>query len=294
MSWKVSSAENGQILRQFLRDREISRLALTEIKHNGGKIFVNGEEVNVRYEVKAGDEVVVYFPIEKPSEHLIAENIPLEIVYEDDYSIVINKQAGINSIPSRLQPSGSLANALMYYYEQIGHTAAPHIVTRLDRDTSGLMLVAKNSHVHHLFSKSHNEKLVKRQYEAIVHGKILKSGEVDAPIGRKDTSIMEREVRSDGKYALTLYERVHYDPMLDISRVRLDLKTGRTHQIRVHMSHLGHPLIGDRMYGGSTERIDRQALHCYKISFKHPITGVEFSFEIAPAEDMQAVISESN
>lgn len=290
LSWRVNDNEHRQVLREFLRDKEISRLALTEIKYEG-RICVNGEEVNVRYIVNEGDEVEVHFPVEKPSELLISEDIPLEIVYEDDYLLVINKQAGLNSIPSRLQPTGSIANALMYHYEKTGHVAAPHIVTRLDKETSGLMLIAKNSHVHNLFSKSQNGKQVKRQYEALVHGEILESGEVNAPIGRKDSSIIEREVREDGKQALTLFNRESYHQDKDLSRVRLELMTGRTHQIRVHMSYLGHPLIGDNLYGGSTDLINRQALHCYQISFKHPITKDELLFKIELADDLKGIIT---
>jgi len=288
LSWEVKKEHNGILLREFLKLKELSKRALTDIKFQGGKITVNGEEKTVRTMLKELDLVQIYFPIEKPSEDLIAEDIPFEIVYEDDAVLVINKPFGIPSIPSREHPNGTLANGLLFYYQTIGLQSTIHIVTRLDKDTSGLMLVAKNRYIHYLFSK--NElKNVQRKYLAIVHGQMndLK-GVIRAKIARKSDSIIERIVSEEGQEAITYYKVLLVNR--DYSVVELELETGRTHQIRVHMSSIGHPLIGDDLYGGNTDRLKRQALHSYQLSFVHPIDLTEKNFEIALPADVKRLL----
>ncbi|XRG79307.1 RluA family pseudouridine synthase [Rossellomorea sp. GAMAL-10_SWC] len=288
LSWEVKKEHNGILLREFLKLKELSKRALTDIKFQGGKITINGEEKTVRTMLKELDLVQIYFPIEKPSEDLIAEDIPFEIVYEDDAVIVINKPFGIPSIPSREHPNGTLANGLLFYYQTIGLQSTIHIVTRLDKDTSGLMLIAKNRYIHYLFSKNELEN-VKRKYLAIVHGEMKNTeGVIRAKIARKSDSIIERIVSEEGQEAIT-----HYKVLLvnkDNSVVELELETGRTHQIRVHMSSIGHPLIGDDLYGGNTDRLKRQALHSYQLSFVHPIDHTEKNFEIALSADLERLL----
>jgi 23S rRNA pseudouridine1911/1915/1917 synthase len=289
LKWDVFSGDEGKTIKEFLKAHQISKAALTDIKFSGGKILVNEDEMNVRYLLKMGDQLSVIFPIEVPSEGLLSESIPLEIVYEDEYVLIVNKPPFMNTIPSREHPSGSLANALLGYYEQIGLSAATHIVTRLDRNTSGLVLVAKHRHVHHLLSDQQKSGLVKRTYLAIVHGRLREDvGTIKAPIGRKPNSIIEREVSEYGQYACT-----HFRVLERFDRftfVELQLETGRTHQIRVHMSYLGYPLLGDDLYGGSLEFINRQALHCRAVTFIHPFSGREMRFEVPLAEDMGKLI----
>ena len=289
LEWTVENQESNKVLRDYLADKKISKSALADIKFKGGYIFVNQQEVTVRYILKTGDQVTVIFPKEEGSEQLKGERIPLSIVYEDEYVMVVNKPAGMSTIPSREHPTGSLANAIIGHYEQIGHSATVHIVTRLDRDTSGLVLIAKHRHIHHLLSLSKSIKTVERKYKAIVTGVITPlAGTVEEPIGRMDTSIIKREVREDGQYACTEYKTLQV--LERYSLVELKLQTGRTHQIRVHMAHLGHPLLGDDLYGGSRELIKRQALHCYSLKFLHPITGKELSFENRLPKDMMQLI----
>ncbi|RDU35592.1 RNA pseudouridine synthase [Neobacillus piezotolerans] len=290
LKWEAGKSDTGKILREFLKEKEISSTALTDIKFKGGSIGVNGREVTVRYVLSEGDLVSVAFPQEKPADAVRAEDIPLNIVYEDDYLIVVNKPAAMNTIPSREHPSGSLANGLIGYYEKIGLQATSHVVTRLDRDTSGLVLVAKHRHVHHLLSKQQKSGGVKREYEAFAEGEFTERlGRVEQPIGRKSDSIIEREVRADGQYACTNYHVIGTYGNL-FSHVRLRLETGRTHQIRVHMAWIGHPLIGDDLYGGDVTLIPRQALHCRKVSFCHPFLGKEMSFEAPLPADMAALL----
>ncbi|TYS65730.1 RluA family pseudouridine synthase [Sutcliffiella horikoshii] len=295
--FKAGEHDEGKLLREFLKERQISKAALIDIKFNGGALHVNGSAVTVRYVLQKGDTVEVFFPKEEPSEDLVAEEVPLDIVYEDEYVLVVNKPAGMASIPSREHRHGTLANALLGYYQSKGICSTIHIVTRLDLDTSGLMLIAKHRHAHHLFSLQQKEFGVKRRYEALVHGEMNvdeaeASGTVDAPIGRKDSSIIEREVREDGQRAITHYEVIRVGE--GWSHLSLRLETGRTHQIRVHMAYLGHPLLGDSLYGGSMEDgMLRQALHSCELSFFHPVEEREMTFRCELPEDMKRVLGES-
>ncbi len=289
LCWVIDHYHTGLLIKEFLKKEEISHTALTDIKFKGGSILVNGEEVNVRYKLRAGDVLRVIFPAEIPSEGVTGENIPLTILYEDEFLLVVNKPAGMNTIPSREHPNNSLANALVGYYQRVRLQATSHIVTRLDRDTSGIVLIAKHRHVHHLFSKMQQNGQVKRTYEAFASGSIDPNiGIIEEPIGRKDDSIIEREVRNDGQYACT-----HYQVIKRYSRfthLELQLETGRTHQIRVHMSYLGNPLLGDDLYGGDKALIDRQALHCKKIKFTHPFLKEEMTFTAPLPLDMSAIL----
>ncbi|MEH7887075.1 RluA family pseudouridine synthase [Bacillus sp. JJ1609] len=289
LEWTAEASDQGKLLREFLKEKEISRAALTDIKFKGGLISVNAQEVNVRYMVKSGDSVRVIFPVEVPSIGLKGEDIPLSIVYEDEFILVVNKPAEMNTIPSREHPNGSLASALIGYYEKNGIVATTHIVTRLDRDTSGLVLIAKHSHIHHLFSKQQRAGDVKRTYEAFAEGKlVLEEGRVEKPIARKSDSIIEREVHPGGQYACTLYRVLQrYN---GFTHIRLRLLTGRTHQIRVHMAYIGHPLLGDSLYGGKRELIQRQALHCREIKFSHPILQKEMHLTSNLPVDMKKLI----
>ncbi|MBS4207950.1 RluA family pseudouridine synthase [Bacillus sp. FJAT-50079] len=290
LKWTIDRNKAGLSIKQFLADEGISQRALTDIKFAGGKITVNGMEQNVRYLLNEDEILEVMFPLEQTNESLRAEDLPLEIMYEDRDLLVINKQAGMSTIPSREHPNGNLANALVYYYKQNQIYAAVHIVTRLDRDTSGLVLIAKHRHAHHLLSIMQQQFRIDRSYEAFVTGKWReKYGTIDVPIGRKCDSIIEREVRIDGKRAVTHYSLLQqYN---DFSHIKLNLETGRTHQIRVHMAYKNHPLIGDDLYGGDTTLMQRQALHCRELSFEHPIIKTKLTFIAPLSEDMQLLLN---
>lgn len=290
LQWNIKSTDSEKLVKDFLKEQEISKTALTDIKFRGGQILVNGEEVNVRFQLKLGNELTVYFPLEEPSEGVTGETLKLNIIYEDNFLLVVNKPARMNTIPSREHPYGSLAGALVGYYKECGIIATSHIVTRLDRDTSGLVLVAKHRHTHHLLSKQQKTGMVKRTYEAIVEGLLpYEHGTIEAPIGRSPGSIIEREVQADGQYACTHYKVLA--KFADLTHVELKLETGRTHQIRVHLSYLGHPLLGDDLYGGGLSLIERQALHCKKVSFYHPYLEKVMDFEAPLPLDFLAILT---
>lgn len=289
LTWSVLEEDSGSLLREFLGKCDISKRALTDIKFKGGSILVNGNIVTVRERIEAGDVVTVIFPPELASGGLLPEPIPLDVKYEDEFVLVVVKPPSMNTIPSREHPNGSLANGLAGYYKKTGIQATIHIVTRLDRDTSGLVLIAKHRHIHHLLSEQQKMGQVKRRYQAISEGLVAgPGGVIDAPIGRKSTSIIEREVRNDGRHARTLFQVLAHTASHTF--LKLELQTGRTHQIRVHMAHIGHPLAGDDLYGGSRTEINRQALHCFELKFLHPFTKRMMLFQEELPEDMKNLL----
>ncbi|MCR2820979.1 RluA family pseudouridine synthase [Lederbergia panacisoli] len=289
LKWTIEKKDEGQTIKEYLYIKGISKRALTDIKFTGGSIIVNGQEQNVRYLLKEFDVLIIEFPPEEINERMKGEDISLSICYEDDDIIVVEKPPYMNTIPSRDHPIGSLANALVYHYEKAGNASAIHIVTRLDRNTSGLVLIAKHRHAHHLLSLQQQKGQIRRYYEAFAENEFDEViGCIDAPIGRKPTSIIEREVRADGQSAVTHYRLIRNYP--HFSHVQLELETGRTHQIRVHMAHLGHPLLGDDLYGGNQKIINRQALHCKELHFIHPFKQIELIFSSALPDDMEMLI----
>ncbi|MEZ0482429.1 RluA family pseudouridine synthase [Planococcus sp. SSTMD024] len=283
------TAEKRGLLREALQNYGISKRTLASVKYSGGHLLVNGSEVTVRHPLEVGDAVTVIFPKETQGKGLTAEQGPLAIVYEDDALLIVEKPPGQNTIPSREQPFGSLANIVAGHFERHGIPSTLHIATRLDKDTSGLVCIAKNRHIHHLLSMQQQGKRMNRRYEAFVHGEVATGHMViTAPIARKGTSIIEREVREDGKFAETELELIQSAG--GISHVGLKLNTGRTHQIRVHLAHIGHPLLGDDLYSGRRELIKRQALHCTELQLDHPVSGERMAFTSALAGDMRVLI----
>lgn len=277
-----------QILREFLLENNISRKTLTRIKFDSdGSIKVNGREENVRYLLKKNDIVEITLPSENFSEFVRFINEPIDIVYEDSYFLIVNKGINLPSIPSRNLEDESLLERVNYYFKKKNIKTIPHIVTRLDKNTSGLVLIAKHRHVHALFSNLQIDKY----YTALVNGKVKDNEIIEAPIRRVSSSIIEREVGEGGEFAKTEYWLEEYISDKDISVVKLKLYTGRTHQIRVHMKYKGYPLLGDELYGGDVSLISRQALHCSNLAFIHPITDEMINVREDLPNDMINVIT---
>lgn len=278
-------------VKTFLKEHDISKGLLAKIKFEGGHIWVNGEEQFATYPVHEGDVVAIEIPDEAPHETLKPIPFDLDIVYEDDNFLVINKPYGYASIPS-VNHDNTMANFVKHHFVSNNYpNQRVHIVTRLDKNTSGLMLFAKHGYAHARMDKQLQQKSIKKHYYALVEGdtKLEEQGEIIAPIARDVDSIITRRVHKSGKYAHTSYRLV-----ADYGRVKLvdiNLHTGRTHQIRVHFAHLGLPLLGDDLYGGSLGYgIKRQALHCHRLAFIDPFTKKEMVHASSLTDDFETVI----
>lgn len=247
---------------------------------DGGNITVNGKTEKAKYKVKSGDVIRLEEPETKTLE-LRPENIPLDIVYEDDDVIVINKPQGMVVHPAPGHDEHTLVNALLYHcpLSTINGTFRPGIVHRIDKDTSGLLMVAKNDKAHRSLSKQLKDKTNIREYVALVHGRIAEDeGTINAPIGRSLKDRKKQAVVKDGRNAVTHFEVLKR--YRDYTFVKCILETGRTHQIRVHMKYIGHPLVGDPLYGPKkTIKGNGQFLHAGKLGFVHPTTGKLLIFE---------------
>ncbi|WP_232824330.1 MULTISPECIES: RluA family pseudouridine synthase [Paraliobacillus] len=292
MKWYVKKDENQMLLREYLRDVQgFSRRIVKGIKFQGGTLLVNGEFVTVRKVLKQGDLVEVSFPPEHHGMYLKPEPVPLHIIYEDDDVMVIDKDPNIATIPSNHHPTGTVANGILHHYAMHNINYTVHIVTRLDRDTSGLLLVAKHRLSHSVLADGQKRGDVARRYQAIIPGHmVIREGTIDQPIGRKPGSIVERIVDENGKPSITHYQVLEETAAYTLLHVALE--TGRTHQIRVHFAHLGHPLLGDKLYGGDTKLMKRQALHCVSLAFNHPITKERHTFTSSLPEDMKQIIQQ--
>jgi 23S rRNA pseudouridine1911/1915/1917 synthase len=246
-----------------------------------GAVSVNGQVVKANYKVRQNDEVIIDVP-EPEKLSIQAEDIPLEIVYEDEAVAVINKPQGMVVHPSAGHPNGTMVNALMYHIKNlstINGVIRPGIVHRIDKDTSGLLMVAKNDQAHESLAKQLKDKTSLRKYVALVHGVIPhEKGTINAPIGRSKVNRKMQAIREDGKPAVTHFKVL--ERFNDFTLVELTLETGRTHQIRVHMKYIGYPLAGDPVYGPSkTLKGNGQFLHAKLLGFTHPVTGQQLVFE---------------
>ncbi|MBL6538184.1 RluA family pseudouridine synthase [Streptococcus suis] len=280
-------------IKVFLKKHGVSKSLLAKIKYTGGLILVNGREEKATYLLDIGDKVTIDIPAEEDvTGQLEPIDFPLEILYEDENFLAINKPVGYASIPSSIH-SSTIANFVKgYLVKQNYENKQVHIVTRLDRDTSGIMLFAKHGYAHARLDKQLQAKTILKRYFALVQGsgQLDTVGEIIAPIGRPTDSIITRCVTKDGKYAHTSYRVVQ--SWGDVHLVDIQLHTGRTHQIRVHFSHIGFPLLGDDLYGGSLELgIERQALHCHNLAFDNPFTAERIDLESILPDDFQAVIN---
>lgn len=280
----------SQQVKYFLKEQGISKGLLAKIKFQGGKIFVNESIQNVLYELKAQDIVKIMIPDEGEHETLLLDETPIEIVYEDDHLLVVNKPAGISSIPAQYHPNQTMANRVKAYYKRQGYAnQVVHVVTRLDRDTSGLMLFAKHGFAHAKLDVQLREKTLIKKYQALLSGEVgilEEHGRIELPIGRDMTSIIKRMVSTEGRMADTEYWLEKRTD--ELALVDIQLHTGRTHQIRVHFSAIGCPLVGDDMYGGIMDLpLLRQALHCYQLHFRHPFTEEWLDLTCELPQDME-------
>ena len=282
----------GLRVEQFLRRKRYSGQNLSEIKRMPKSILVNGVHYYMRQELSTGDHLQVRICETQNSEKIPPTKLALDIIYEDEDLLVLNKPAGMPIHPSLNNYTNSIANALAYYFQSQGKPFIFRCCNRLDRDTSGLTIVSKHLVSGSILSDMTKYREVHREYLAIVRGSVTPSeGTIQAPLGRKDGTIIERTVDWEhGEDAVTHYKVVK--EANGHSLVSLRLETGRTHQIRIHMKYLGYPLIGDYLYNPDMEYMTRQALHSHHMEFTHPITGEHMSFTAPLPEDMAQVMQE--
>lgn len=281
LTYEITAEQAGTKIGNFLRRAGYSRHVIIHLKKTENGILLNGEWAYVGQFLKEGDHLEIRIIESESSEQIVPAELPLDIVYEDEDLLIINKPADMPIHPSINNYDNTLANALMWYYQQKGETFVYRCINRLDRDTTGLLIVAKNMLSGGILSDMSKKREIQREYLAIAEGEVPQEGVIDAPIARKEESVIERCVDFEkGDRAVTHYWRLDYRN--GYSLVRLKLETGRTHQIRVHMKYIGYPLTGDYLYNPDYRILDHQALHSWKLAFRHPVTGAQMQFKADP------------
>lgn len=286
----VSPEEEGRMVKGILRGSlQLSYTLLKSLKWRENAILLNGQSVHVNAIVRAGDVVSVALSERTPREDLYCENTAApDIVYEDEDLLVLNKPAGVAMHPKADDAAAPSLAAMLTGY--LGEGSVPHFVSRLDKGTSGLLIAAKSGYIHDRLRRALHSSELRREYRAVAVGQVTPPrGVIDAPIGRADGSIIRRCVREDGLVSRTEYEVLQTTERFTLLRLRPE--TGRTHQLRVHMAYLGHPLAGDWLYGTEDKNlIARPALHSYELWFTQPITGQELHFTAPIPQDMQRLL----
>lgn len=286
----VLPEEEGRMVKGILRGSlQLSYTLLKSLKWRENAILLNGQSVHVNAIVHAGDVVSVALSERTPREDLYCENTAApNIVYEDEDLLVLNKPAGVAMHPKADDAAAPSLAAMLTGY--LGEGSVPHFVSRLDKGTSGLLIAAKSGYVHDRLRRALHSSELRREYRAVAVGQVTPPcGVIDAPIGRADGSIVRRCVREDGLVSRTEYEVLQTTERFTLLRLRPE--TGRTHQLRVHMAYLGHPLAGDWLYGTEDKNlIARPALHSYELWFTQPVTGQELHFTAPIPQDMQRLL----
>lgn len=289
-SWTNQGDETLKI-KTFLAQRGVSHRMFSIVKRGGGSVLLDGKQVRTVDEVKPGDKVTIVMPPEESNDVVAMSDLPITVLFEDENWLVVEKEAGVTSVPGKADRETTMVNRVKGYLARSGaEDLVPHVVTRLDRFTSGVALLAKHRFAHGLLDKQLQTHSVDKRYYAIVDGYLEDDyGFIDAPIGRMDDDFIRREVRADGRPSQTEYWVVKR--FGNQTLVRVQLHTGRTHQIRVHFKYLGHPLIGDEIYGGPMDRgITRQALHAYWLRFYDPFAQMERTVQSALPQDIVDVL----
>ncbi len=278
MILKYIVTKNNETINQILKSKlHISSRLLYKLI-NKKVIYLNNQICDTRNIANKGNLLSVDLSYDEDNSNVVATKMNLNIVFEDDAILVLNKPAGISTHPSILHFEDSLSNGVKYYFDCIGLHKKIRPVNRLDLNTSGLIIFAKNEYIQECLIKQMENNSFKKEYHAVIIGHLEnKKGTIDKPIARKQNSIIERCIDENGKKAVTHYEVVkEFD---NCSLVKCTLETGRTHQIRVHFASIGHPLLGDSLYGEKSDLIDGQALSCTKLSFIHPVSNKKIVFE---------------
>jgi len=290
LSYEVKPDDKYVFLREVIKkEMQLSRALIINLKQQK-KILVNGVPTLTNYRLKPADVVSVDITLSEQSS-VKPEYMPLDIVYEDQDFLLLNKPPHLAVHPSKGLGAGTLANAVIYYWQAQGKSLLFRPINRLDRDTSGLILIGKSQYAHQAIAYQQKKGIIHREYQAVVEGVMPDDqGCIDLPIARKDPELRERIVDDTGKSALTNYRVLQRFP--EHTRLSLLLGSGRTHQIRVHLSYIGHPICGDELYGSPSALIGRQALHAGRLSFIQPRTGQMLQFEAPLPVDIQKLLTQ--
>lgn len=306
LTYPITESDSDQRIYDFLCHHGYSRHIRTWLKQHPGSVRLNGEEALFYFPLKNGDLLEISLEEEHPSENIVPVDLPIHIVYEDEDLMVIDKPADMPVHPSIGNYENTLANATAWYFHRQDIPFVFRCINRLDRDTTGLLILAKHMLSGAILSDQMKKRAIHRTYLAITEGKTDPAGTIDSPIGRTDQSLILRQVdHENGDSACTHYLQKCWHPKTfypetlpvpqdGLSLVQLQLETGRTHQIRVHMTSIGHPLIGDTLYNPETALMNRQALHSYRLAFTHPVTGVSLEFTSPLPEDMAEFFPDCN
>ena len=285
LTYTITSQEAGMQVLEFLRSKGFSRHILTSMKPDKEALLVNGVRAGGRSILKEGDFFRVRVMETATTEGIVPASLPLNILYEDEDILVLNKPADMPVHPSIGNYTNTLANAAAFYFQERGEFCPFRCINRLDRDTSGALVLAKNALSAAILSAQMRNREIRRTYLAVVRGVTPPSGTISAPIGRVSDSVIQRHVDPEyGETAVTHYERLAVRN--DHSLLEIHLETGRTHQIRVHMGYIGHPLPADYLYCPVYDHFKRQPLHSYQLNFRHPLTGKDLCFTAPVPHDM--------
>lgn len=271
LEYCVEKKDIDKTVNQILSEKfELSNRLFNKLVKNK-RIYINGNSIDTRIKPKIDDKIIINLDYDEDNSNIVSKKMDLDIVYEDDGMLIINKPSGIAVHPSMRHFEDSISSGVKFYFENKGINKKIRPVNRLDLNTSGLIIFAKNEYIQENLIRQMQTNSFTKEYLAIVTGVLKKDrGKIEEPIARKEDSIIERCVSENGKKAITEYEVI--SRIGDNCLVKCRLLTGRTHQIRVHMSYIGHPLLGDSLYGEKNDLINGQALHCDKLTFLHPIT----------------------
>ena len=287
-TYKITEEDAGKTVGTFLLEHEYTPTCIKFLKKAENLITVNGKWEFVNKILQENDILETVFLDDENSENIPSVEMPLDIVYEDEDVLVLNKPPKLPIHPTKGYEYHSLANGVVHYYEKQGIPFVFRSINRIDKDTTGLVIVAKNMLSGSILGEAMRNREIRRTYLAVTEGKLPEKGTIDLPIGRREGSAVERCIDENGAKAVTHYERLHYANGHSLAQIRLE--TGRTHQIRLHMRAIGHPLPADVLYNENFAVIGRHALHSWKLEFPHPITKEILCFEQEMPEDMKNIL----